>query len=124
MKTPKEHPGYKMERINHGESDEWLSRCLTKEEDKEGKKIILLMKEVVDGRHCQRAWYKVVIEDLNYKGESRCGAGRYILRGFTTGPISDDYKKLTDSCDDNYRIDHATIAVGCSFWFELNNILK
>ena len=82
------------------------------------------MKEVKIGRLPSRLWYKVVIENLNYEGESRCRAGRYTLRGFTTGPVVNDYKELVDSQDDNYRIDHSTISVGGSFWFELYNILS
>ena len=109
------NPVIKMKLINHVEDDKWLDRCLTSDESKEGKRIILLMKEIKEGRSPMRLWYKVVIEDLNYKNSnSRLTTrnGQFTLRSFTTGPIHLDYKLLKPSHDENYRIDHSTISVG------------
>ena len=50
--------------ITPGNSFMWHSRCLKQNESREGKKIILLMKEVKEeGDPCDWEWYKVVIHD-------------------------------------------------------------
>ena len=105
--------------------DNWLRKCLTRNEPTHNKRIILLMKEFQINRPKNRIWYKVVIEDSNYdENQASNRRGRYILRSITIGPINGDYKPLIPSYDMDYRVDHSSITTTYDFWSELNNILS
>lgn len=113
-------PGSYSKMINHINKEEWLETCLLKNENSQGKQIVLIMEEQIhtsnpDGTR----WLKVVIYDSFHN--------HYLLRSITNKFYNNISQKNPNwnkqSKNENWWICLSTIGTDIEFFNTLRDVL-